>query len=210
MKRTIALLIMILLAGSVSAGAGCYATRVVSFDQGLTKGGSAVVAERSDSSKALGAPQGTDVVNFVSLGFGGEIVLEFECPIVNPGDGEDLSITETSYGSPSCANYPEKARVYASKDGSSWTDLGQICQDGEVDLGSLDWARYIKLVDESEKASSRFPQAADGYDVDGLIGRHCECGHKTELPEFTSLGIPLLILLLAPGLASVLARKMRS
>jgi hypothetical protein len=48
---------------------------------------------------ALGAPQGTDVVNFVSLGFGGQITLTFDYLIYDK-PGTDLTIVETSYSNP--------------------------------------------------------------------------------------------------------------
>ena len=63
--------------------------------------GSPVIIERSDSSKSLGAAQYDDTINFVSLGFGGELVLEFDNYIIN-GPGGDVSVVETSYGGVDC------------------------------------------------------------------------------------------------------------
>ena len=51
----------------------CYATNVVSYVPGLRKDGTPVLPERSNPQNALGAPQGTDEINFVTLGFGGTL-----------------------------------------------------------------------------------------------------------------------------------------
>lgn len=145
-----------------------WAASVVSTDQGKRKDGGNVVTERSDPNNALGAAQNNDTVNFFSLGFGGKIVLYFNNYIVNkPGTDVEIWVTETSYNSPSCANYPEKVTVEASKDGSAWTSLGTAqCLDSSFDLGDLEWAKYVRLTDVSNPAD--FSSDADGYDVDGV------------------------------------------
>ncbi|MFC1649189.1 TasA family protein [Patescibacteria group bacterium] len=149
-----------------------WADYVVSFVQGTRNDGQPVLEERSDLSSALGPAEDNDTFNFVSLGLGihGELVLGFQNRILN-GDGNDLRVVETSFGSPSCGNYPEHARVYASQNGSVWTDLGNTCLDGEFDLGELEWAQFVKIVDTSDPAS--FNGSADGYDVDGVQAIHC-------------------------------------
>jgi hypothetical protein len=144
----------------------CVASSVVSFNQGLQKNGNAVPADRSDDSKALGAPQNVDAapINFVSLGFGGEIVLAFECAIAN-GPGNDIAVFETTYGQ-NCNNYPERAAVYATQNGTTWFLLDTVCHNGEVDLAvaGLDYATQIKIVDVTPTTSI----SDDGYDVDGI------------------------------------------
>ena len=58
-------------------------------------------------------PGGT--ITFYSLGFGGNIIISFDCPIVN-GAGSDLKIFEVTNGP-----YPlETATVEASQDGTTW------------------------------------------------------------------------------------------
>ena len=149
-----------------------WADKVISFDQGLKNNGDPVDAERSNPAKALDEAERDDTVNFVSLGFGGELVLKFNNFIENrPGD--DIEVVETSYGSPACSAYPETVRVYASQDGIDWEDLGDACLDGtfDLDLGSLGWAQYVKLVDESD--SSKFNGNTDGYDIDGVRAINC-------------------------------------
>ena len=87
-----------------------WATAFHEFKQGLRKNNTAVLAQRSDANKALGAAQNNDTDNFVSLGFGGSIILSFGGTFQNVA-GPDIFITETSFGSPSDANYPEKVKV---------------------------------------------------------------------------------------------------
>ncbi len=148
----------------------CFAHRVISAEQGNRKNGTAVLDERSDIDAVLGVPQNDDTLNFYSLGFGGEMVVEFYPFIMNvPGD--DVAITETSFNNPLDANYPESANVYASFDGNDWVLLGSATLDESFDLGSLDFARYIKIVDTSNPAN--FGGTADGYDIDGISAIEC-------------------------------------
>ena len=142
----------------------CYASEVISYTPGTQANGNPLPNNRKDANQALGAPQNNDTYNFVSLGRnGGTLVLGFGGKIVN-GPGNDIKITETSFGNQTCNSYKEKADVYASQNGVSWVLLGQVCLDGEVDLaaGGLSWATQIKLVDASTQNGS------DGYDVDGV------------------------------------------
>lgn len=139
-----------------------WADSVVSYTPGPN-----VPAERSNPNKALGVAENNDTINFVSLGVGGELVLAFDNFIENKA-GDDIEIIETSYNNPSCASYPEYVHVYASQDGNTWTDLGTACQEGDpsFDLGSLPWAKYVKLLDNSSNT-------ADGFDVDGVRAINC-------------------------------------
>jgi len=150
-----------------------WADYVVSYNPGPAKYTPLPPADRMDPTKALGPAQNNDTINFVSLGFGGTLVLKFDNFIVN-GLNLDVGVVETTYGSPPCANYPEKAEIYGSQDGLNWTYLGLVCTDGQVDLGSLSWAKYIKLVDVSDINAS-YPNTPnpDGFDVDGVQALNC-------------------------------------
>ncbi len=146
----------------------CYASEVISFNQKKQNDGSTVSSGRSDATKALGAPQNNDTENFVSLGFGGDITLKFANPIKN-GAGNDVRVTESTFGGTSCARFPETIRAFASQDGCHYIYLGEGCQDAEFDLGSLAWAQYIKLVDVSPiDATYQGTPVADAYDVDAV------------------------------------------
>ncbi len=144
----------------------CVGNSIVSANQGVRINGSAVPLDRSDVTRALGAPQGGDAVgSFYSLGMGGDIVIHFGGPVANLS-GNDIRLTETSYGDPSCSQYPEHAELFASQDGTNWTSLGVNCLDGEYDLGTMEWAFYFKVVDVSP--SNYTGGNGDGFDVDGI------------------------------------------
>jgi len=155
---------------------GCYAIEVVDFDQKKRNDGSDIPMARSMATNALFAPQNSDVAvneanaNFVSLGFGGSITLKMSGPIAN-GPGADFRVVETTYGASSgnCARYPERIQAFVSQDNCNWVYAGEGCQDVELDLGPLNWALYIKLVDISPIGASYNNDIADGYDVDGVI-----------------------------------------
>ncbi len=165
---------------------GCVAVQVVEYFPGTQKGGDPLPPERANGSEALGVPEMDDSMNFASLGFGGNMTLEFAGIIVN-GSGDDFVVVETSYGSPPCGTYPETVHAYASQDGASWEDLGTGCLDSSFDLGPLTWARYVRLVDETDPDS--FGNPSDAYDVDGVLAKVCE--DPSAVPDLTvSVGMP--------------------
>jgi len=134
------------------------------------------VAARSNPFSVLGFADNFDnesaAIGFYALGFGGTITLEMSGPICNTnGSAPDFTVYETSYGSPSCGSYPEKARVEVSQDGCKWVDLtaaAPICQNASLDLGCLSWAKYVRITDVSNTNS--FESGADGFDLDGIEG----------------------------------------
>src|SRR5690606_39397951 len=89
----------------------CYATEVVFYEQGLKSNNSPIAVDRTDASKALGAPQRSDAMNFVALGYGGHIILGFDGAVPN-GPGADIEVVETTYNFSSVGAYPEYADVY--------------------------------------------------------------------------------------------------
>ena len=148
-----------------------FATGFSNFTQGMMKNGNPVPSSRSNASNATGAPQGTDVVNFVSLGFGGQITLSFDY-LVYDKPGTDLTIVETSYSNPTCANYPESARIEISMDNMNWFFVdSEVCLDESIDVSSagLPYFSYVRITDASAMSSARFPGSADGFDIDGVI-----------------------------------------
>ncbi|MDD2807167.1 MAG: SdrD B-like domain-containing protein [Patescibacteria group bacterium] len=168
-----------------------WADDIISYTPGTRKNGTPVTVERSDASNALGVAENNYTLNFVSLGFGGELVLHFNNLIVN-GAGDDLQLVESSYklvgsvySSPDCSSYPEQAQVFASQDGSNWVELGTKCLDSTFDLASLPWASYVKIVDASNKNSTYFPADADGFDVDGIKALNCSSGYETISTQVT-------------------------
>jgi hypothetical protein len=170
-----------------SSNAQTYASSVMSFTQGPRADGvSAIGTTRSEPLNAVGGLGSHDTnigevannsasVEFVSLGFGGEIVLEFASPICNIPGENDLRVYETSYGSPSCTAWPEKALVYARQnDCQPWIMISPadgICQNADLDLGVLSWAKYIKIEDITNPTLNVFLSVnQDGFDVDAVEG----------------------------------------
>ncbi len=158
---------------TVITAAPYYASAVFSSSQELRKDGSSVLPVRSVPEQGLVFESGQNQSNFFSLGFGGEIVVEFACPIQN-GEGNDVKVIEDTWGS-----YPlETANVFASQDGENWTFLGEadntnnvgIHTISEFDLGALASATYIKVVDTSNPADHN--NAADGYDLNAVEALH--------------------------------------
>jgi hypothetical protein len=146
-----------------------YASTVVDYSQGLRKDGTSVLTGRSTPAQGLVYEAAQAESSFFSLGFGGWIIVSFDCPIRN-GDGNDVKIIEDTWSS-----YPlEKADIYASQDNVTWTLLGVadnihfvgIHTISEFDLGTLLWAKYIKIIDTSDLYVHN--AAADGYDLNAV------------------------------------------
>lgn len=145
------------------------AQHVISFNQGLRKNGTPVSLSRSNPNNAIGIPQGTENVNFVSLGLGGELILKFDFTVFNQS-GDDIKIVETTYANPLCSDYPEKAFIDVSMDGVTFVELGEVCLDSYIELGDIMCFQYIRIKDRS--AATDFSSSSDGYDVDGVISLH--------------------------------------
>jgi hypothetical protein len=133
-----------------------------------------MASNRMDVSKVLGASDGEPYVSsdvrFVSLGYGGSIIVKFNSPILNKS-GTDLRIYEVSGGNVAYNQYPEEADVYGSNNLNKWVYLGKVKNDnkapelGEVDLGKMKKAKYIKLIDTS---NSSLINNGDGFDLDAM------------------------------------------
>lgn len=149
-----------------------WADSVVSYTPGPRNDGNQVDVVHADTNNALNEAEQDDTINYVSLGFGGTIVLAFDNIIMN-GEGADIEVFETSSSTSSPASNPEKVRVYASQTGNDndWTNLGQATMDASFDLGALSYAKYVKLVDESDNSS--FAYTENGYDLDGVRAVNC-------------------------------------
>jgi hypothetical protein len=153
------------------------ASQVISYTQGTRKNGTPITAARTMAENALGVPQGNDVVNFVSLGFGGQLILKFPYVIFDNPLAPDLQVVETTFGGLTCAQYPETADIEGSLDGENWIHLGTICLDDVVDITSAGVIQYIRITDRTPATS--FNGSADGYDVDGVVVINQECNGVT-------------------------------
>ncbi len=156
------------------------AVTVIAFNQGTRIDGKPVLVERSNPDEALGEPDALDYdIDYVSLGFGGSITLQFDLPILDI-EGNDFKVFETSTGNPTFEEFPEEADVYASADGIDFKLLGRarvdhFPQDNQFDLATigLDGVNYIKIVDKSDTNSPLFGGHHDGFDLDGIKVINC-------------------------------------
>lgn len=155
------------------------------FDQGRTKLGALIVANRSNPSAAFGAPQTTGTPtdagfpagSFVSLGFGvgttstRSLVLNFDNNLIIDGPGADVRVYEVTGGV-----YPdEHIKVEVSQDGIAWvTVVADGIRDINADLSGsgLAWAKYVRVTDLNLPANFS-DSVADGYDVDAVEALNC-------------------------------------
>ncbi|NCN52637.1 hypothetical protein GW943_02395 [Candidatus Parcubacteria bacterium] len=160
-----------------------WAEEVTSFNQGLRKGGDAVLAGRSNPDDATGPADTSgstpDVspTGFVSLGFGGSIVLHFPDGI-DDGPGDDLRIYEAT-GVTSPAYPDESVKVEVSPNGSDWTTVdvspSSVTFDGtiEIDLdGNAPLVYYVRITDTTDPTLHN--SDADGFDLDAVRALHCD------------------------------------
>jgi uncharacterized protein len=145
----------------------CYADDAQSVDSyapGRRVNGTAVPPAFRDASQALGLsdPDQSDPY-WVSLGLGGEVVLEFDSVVFNNnGSAPDLRVVDVDDGA---KGRSDAAVVHASADGQTWVELGRVVGTGEVDLGALETARYVKVIDDT---TGDLRPATDGYDLDAV------------------------------------------
>jgi len=191
-----------------------YASEVVFYNPKKCKDGSDINAALSNPEKALFAPQDSDQpgpVNYVALGFGGDITLKLSAPLAD-GKGYDFEIVETTYNN-ICARYPEKAEVFVSQDGCNFVCLGIACHNGMFDLTGtgLDWIQYVKIHDVSPITHHYNGQGnANGYDVDGI---RCLNGIQVENPvlnEELLVGAPRTSMNYLPSNPQTIAENRRN
>lgn len=156
-----------------------WAFKVVSFKQGTAKGGNAIPPSNSDPNSTLGPNHPNSTGNgeekpgsvprsaYFSLGKDGWIILEFESPIINiPGplikEIKVFEMTEEGAGA------YEAIKVEASNNGTDWTTLGTVVTDGEIDLGVMPQARFLRLSDDIDWVKNG-DLLSDGYDIDAVL-----------------------------------------
>lgn len=148
-------------------GHGPWADHVVSFSQGLQKGGLAVLAARSNPTAALGIAEGDTIEShFVSLGFNGQLTLKFK----NGISGGVFTVESTNL-----PYFIETAKIELSKNGKKWFTAGTVSRTGSVSQPEgLSCARYVRITDTSD--ANLFESTADGFDVDGVkaLGENCK------------------------------------
>ncbi len=156
---------------------GCYGAEMLYYNKGTGN----VALNRQNPLQALGEPQRNSTqgaMNFVSLGFGGTLIIGFEeSAIAGPGV-DDLEIVETTWNNKTCTSYEERADLYVSQTQlmpgddvlavTDWVYVGQSCTNGaSFDVydatGGWEYFTMVKIVDASPVFGNR-----DGYDVDGI------------------------------------------
>ena len=143
----------------------CFASTVISFDQGLRSNGNEVPLDRSDANAALGEPDMSNAPGgFVSLGIGGQLTLQFSGAIYDTPE-DDFMVYETSFAGDNCSgSNDEKATIEVSQDGINWFYAGEICRDGGIDIDGLPliYVSQIRITDITTGSG-------DGFDVDGVV-----------------------------------------
>lgn len=158
--------------------------RVVSVSQGKAgiNNNLNVKPSRSHKSAVLDLEEGKDDSNFYSLGFGGEMILEFDHALYKP----DVAIVvEDTWG----GNYPEEtAEIFVSTDGENFVLIGtatnknlknnQTYSNFELsDMNlDIDYIKYVKVVDTTDVQpfidSGKYKaneNTVDGFDLNTVI-----------------------------------------
>ena len=111
-------------------------------------------------------------MNFVSLGFGGQIVLEYVNGYFGNSIGDDVTLYETTWGDPKCTPiWSEAANVEFSLDGFNWTAPKPACHNGSFDIAPLLVAKYVRITDNTPN-NNFAGDGIDAYDVDGLVANY--------------------------------------
>ncbi len=166
---------------------GDWADNVEEFDQGKTKNGGDVAVNRSNPEDATGEADWSNGLSdgFVSLGFGGSIVVSFDSYVPNV-DGDDISIHEATNGT-----YPlETALIEVSQNGSDWYEVGTAGNTGvsyfDFDSTGLAWIKYVRITDTTNPALHG--GSADAFDLDAIDATQTVC-EEPEEPEMCSVTV---------------------
>jgi hypothetical protein len=146
---TLAAAAALALTTSAVQAAPIYATSVVSFTQGAVK---RVEPGRADATAALGAADGS----FVSLGFGGTLVLAFDAPFRAIGQVFEVTFNNK-------AAHKESADIYFG-DGVTWSLATSLKNHLSTSFSLSGIFTQVKIVDTTGKKGASF----DGFDVDAV------------------------------------------
>lgn len=159
-----------------SDGRTVCASAAIESGQGLTKGGGSVSPDRSNPDNATGPSDSPyPQQNFLSLGFGGYIILSFPSFV-----GGSLTAYEITWGS----YPPETADVYVSRDGATWTLLGTADNSNNMGTNNPHPSTFllgacieqVKIVDTTD--SSPHANTADAFDLDAVCAEYA-CAEET-------------------------------
>ncbi|OGC82462.1 MAG: hypothetical protein A2V81_00145 [Candidatus Abawacabacteria bacterium RBG_16_42_10] len=119
---------------------------------------------------------------FVSLGDGGEIIIDLGKKVIVDGSDGDFGILELDHNADDTDQSTESYTVYVSQDGNSFERVERdVADSGQFDIGdaNLSWARFIKLEDSSSTVKANAP----GADIDAI----CLFNIGVRLPNKTEL-----------------------
>jgi len=155
---------------------GCFGSNALVYEPGTGN----IAAVRTDPTQSLGAPErdnSNGALNFVSLGFGGTLIIGLDESGIALPDVNDLEVVETTWNNKTCQNYEERADVYVSQqvvtdpseiDDAQFVYVGQSCTNGAsfdvYEETGFTYFNLVKIVDASPVVGNR-----DGYDVDGIV-----------------------------------------
>lgn len=117
-------------------------------------------------------------INFMSLGFGGWITLEFigGTGYFGNGPGADFTVYETTWGYLSCTpSVSEEAFVEFSENGVNWLPAVKVknaCHNGSYDISPLLKAKYVRISDMTNPDPMITGDGNDAYDVDGIVSNY--------------------------------------
>lgn len=160
----------------IEAEAPFCASSVLDVHQGTKLNGNPVEECRCCPENGLACELGSTASCFFTLGFGGDISLIFDYPIIN-GPGNDIRVVETTWPD----WFPkEKADIYVSHNAEEWELLGEACNSQDegfhresfLDLDEIGWdsALYVKVVDTTDP--NLFWGDADGFDLNAVEALH--------------------------------------
>lgn len=147
-------------AGSTAANAATltYASGFENFAQGLTGVGGAVQASRSDPTTAFDEADG----NFVSLGFGGSIVLTFGTKFGSPG--AIIEITNVAR-----STYVESARIFGITALGDEFVLADITNENATTQIFFEGIyTKMRILDTTTDLGVNDRVARDGFDIDAV------------------------------------------
>lgn len=149
----------------------CYGATAINYIPGNKNNNQPITdPERTNINKALGEPEMDESLNFLSLGYGGEVTIVFDGAVYNNA-GPDIKVIETTFGHSSYEDYPESADIFVSQNGVDFYYIGEILANETNDLdindaaAALDYITEVKIIDSTPEGSI----SADGFDLDGVI-----------------------------------------
>lgn len=149
----------------------CYGATAINYIPGNKNNNQPITdTERTNINKALGEPEMDESLNFLSLGYGGEVTILFDGAVYNNA-GPDIKVIETTFGHSSYEDYPESADIFVSQNGVDFYYIGEILanETNELDINdaviALDYITEVKIIDSTPEGSI----SADGFDLDGVI-----------------------------------------